>query len=131
MKISKLFGNFRSNQENAVDRTSFVLIFAYICLTLPSALVVSIIPMPPNFDWPGLHIIAYILFWATSSVNPFIYVFTNKYYKNALMKTFGKRRNQNTFEETHGSTTFGIQSTLKKISFKRTTSETRFKNVPI
>ena len=44
--------------------------------------------MPPNTDLPGLHIAIFINSWIAALINPFIYVFSNEFYKNAFWKTF-------------------------------------------
>ena len=46
-------------------------------------------PMPPNDDKVYPHIITYIISWCHVFVNPFIYVYFNKLFKTAMLKTFG------------------------------------------
>ena len=56
---------------------------------MPCAMTIAFNPLPPNDNLPGLHIFTYILLWMTSLINPFIYVISNNFYRQAFKKTFG------------------------------------------
>ena len=113
-ELSRIDGNCQmfgpsENLEKAISKTACYVVGAYIFFTFPMALVVAFHPMPPNKgkqikcrndfwalslnllfilpDLPGLHVGFFILGWIGVSVNPFIYVFSNGFYKRAFEKT--------------------------------------------
>ena len=48
----------------------------------------SVDPLPPNDKYVGLHVVGYIISWCYFFINPFIWVLSNNFFKNAFMKTF-------------------------------------------
>jgi hypothetical protein len=48
-------------------------------------------PMPPCRGYPGLHVASYVIFWTSGFVNPVIYIFSNRNYRNACISLFTSR----------------------------------------
>ena len=43
-------------------------------------------PMPPNRNYPEVHIAGYIIFWCSAFINPIIYTVCNQHYRKALVE---------------------------------------------
>ena len=56
-----------------------------ICF-LPTTLIMIFNPMPPEREYPGLHVAGYIIFWCSGFSNPVIYIISNKYYRKAMQE---------------------------------------------
>jgi hypothetical protein len=61
--------------------------------------------MPPNRDYPGLHVAGYIIFWCSGFINPIIYTASNKYYRRSLLESLGCCQNFEPLTTTTGVST--------------------------
>ena len=43
---------------------------------------------PQNYKYGWVHIITYIMVWSFCVMKPFLYVYTNKYFRKAFYETF-------------------------------------------
>ena len=56
-----------------------------ICF-VPTTLIMTVDPMPPNRNYPEIHIAGYIIFWCSAFINPIIYTVCNQHYRKALVE---------------------------------------------
>lgn len=74
-------------RERSLTITFSIIFISFIICFLPLCLLTVFDPMPPSkLGW--LHMIANILGWTSSFINPIIYCATNKYYLEAFTQTF-------------------------------------------
>jgi hypothetical protein len=75
-------------REGQLHRMSLLLCITFIGLMVPGVVIVTVDPIPPNNQYPALHVVGYMLFWCSAFVNPLIYVFSNRYVSRATPLTF-------------------------------------------
>ena len=70
-------------RERSLTVTFSLIYITFLLCFLPWGLLTVLDPIPPSrLGW--LHMLTYILSWASTFLNPLIYCFTNKYYMEAF-----------------------------------------------
>ena len=67
-------------------KTVFIVFIVFIIGFLP--IIIIKVFVDTSMQHPDLHIFPMILFYALSVINPFIYAFNNKTYKDAFIKLY-------------------------------------------
>ena len=70
-------------RELSLTKSCFIANGTFAILILPSALLIALDPMPPNFKFANWHMFSYILAWSGAVIKPFIYVFSWRDLKKA------------------------------------------------
>ncbi|KAI4494186.1 hypothetical protein M0802_009220 [Mischocyttarus mexicanus] len=76
----KAGGGFQKREDSRVTRLMLIIFLCFLTCFMPLMLVNVI---DDKISIPTLHVIASILAWASSVINPFIYAGTNKLYREA------------------------------------------------
>lgn len=74
-------------REQQLTKTAVLMCLGFIICFLPSSILGAFDPMPPCRNHPQLHVAGYIIFWCSGFVNPFIYVLSNRHYRQAVIQT--------------------------------------------
>ncbi|KAF5296922.1 hypothetical protein FQA39_LY12279 [Lamprigera yunnana] len=89
LKISTLIDKRRANRQKEDDRLTKLMLLIFICF------VVCFLPLmlmnvfdDDDVKYPVLHVVASILAWASSVINPIIYAVTNRQYRTAYKELF-------------------------------------------
>jgi hypothetical protein len=88
---SSHISEYLREREIQITRTTMLASVSFFVLFAPSVGLMVLDPMPPNSNYPLLHVISYIISWSSGCIHPIIYVLSNKLYWRALKKTFGKK----------------------------------------
>ncbi|XP_043282007.1 protein trapped in endoderm-1 [Venturia canescens] len=78
-------GGFQKREDSRVTRLMLTIFLCFLLCFMPLMLVNVI---DDKIRIPILHVVASILAWASSVVNPFIYAGTNKLYREAYRQIF-------------------------------------------
>lgn len=78
-------GGFQKREDSRVTRLMLTIFLCFLLCFMPLMLVNVI---DDKVRIPILHVVASILAWASSVVNPFIYAGTNKLYREAYRQIF-------------------------------------------
>ncbi len=71
--------------EKKVTKTMVLVWIGFVMCFLPTTLIMSLHPMPPNRDLPALHIAGYIIFWCSAFINPIIYFVSNEGFRKRVL----------------------------------------------
>ena len=71
---------FQRREDSRVTKLMLTIFVCFLLCFLP-LMIANVIE--DKVEWPPLHVIASILAWASSVINPFIYAGTNKLYREA------------------------------------------------
>ncbi|KAL1487533.1 hypothetical protein ABEB36_015803 [Hypothenemus hampei] len=77
----------KKHDDNKLTSLMILIFFCFLLCFMPFVLVKV---FDDKVSYPELHIFSSLLVWASAVINPFIYVATNKQYRNAYKKLFGK-----------------------------------------
>jgi hypothetical protein len=80
-QATKQITDHLEEREGQLNRTSLLLCVTFIGLNVPGVIIMTVDAMPPNNQYPALHVVGYMLFWCSGFVNPLIYVFFNTFYR--------------------------------------------------
>ena len=81
------FVNSNCNFDNQCDYNYEFKVWTGFCICfLPTSLIMTVNPMPPNRNYPEIHIAGYIIFWCSAFINPIIYTVCNQHYRKALVE---------------------------------------------
>ena len=71
-----------------MTKTVLLVCLGYVACFLPSCVLMVFDSMPPCRGYPGLHVAGYVIFWCSGFINPLIYIFSNRNYRNACVGLF-------------------------------------------
>ena len=109
-------------REAQMTKTTVMVWLGYVICFLPTTLIMTINPMPPNRNLPGLHIAGYIIFWCSGFINPVIYIISNKYYRKAMQEVVCCINNEESSTNFQSRATSRSNSSASKASRRRRVS---------
>ncbi|XP_044765482.1 protein trapped in endoderm-1-like isoform X1 [Coccinella septempunctata] len=75
----------REKDDNRLTKLMLIIFVCFLCCFLP---LMMMNVFDDDVAYPSLHVLASILAWASSVVNPFIYAASNRQYRSAYSKLF-------------------------------------------
>ena len=84
------FSHNISKLDEKVTKTAGIICGTFVALYFPSFLLFIFHPQPPCTGLAGLHVASHVLAWCSTFVNPFIYFFSNEFYRKEC-KSFIQR----------------------------------------
>lgn len=80
--------NAKKQNEDTRLTMMMVIIFACFLISFLPLMLANVVDDERNTSYPWLHIIASVMAWASSVINPIIYVASNRNYRHAYLKLF-------------------------------------------
>ncbi|XP_018335078.1 protein trapped in endoderm-1-like, partial [Agrilus planipennis] len=78
----------RTNREKEDNRLTKLMLLIFICFLLCFLPLMIMNVFDDSINYPVLHVVASIMAWASSVINPFIYAASNRQYRTAYSKFF-------------------------------------------
>lgn len=100
----------RKNREKEDGRLTRLMLIIFICFIICFLPLMLVNVFDDNVRCPSLHIIASILAWFSSVINPFIYAASNKQYRSAYRKLFDNVKSSMTSQHVTNFTVVSRQS---------------------
>ncbi|XP_045481360.1 protein trapped in endoderm-1-like [Harmonia axyridis] len=75
----------REKDDNRLTKLMLIIFVCFLCCFLP---LMMMNVFDDDVAYPSLHVVASILAWASSVINPFIYAASNRQYRTAYSKLF-------------------------------------------
>ncbi|KAJ3640020.1 hypothetical protein Zmor_003342 [Zophobas morio] len=88
-----------SRRERDDSRLTKLMLIIFICFVLCFLPLMLVNVFDDEVEYPVLHVLASILAWASSVINPFIYAASNRQYRSAYSKLFRIVRSSVVFSE--------------------------------
>lgn len=96
-----------SSRERDDSRLTTLMLSIFLCFVICFLPLMVTNVIDDDIRFPTFHVVASILAWASSVINPFIYAATNRQYRSAYKKLFKScRKKPITRRTTIGSKTF-------------------------
>ncbi|XP_077290199.1 trapped in endoderm 1 [Arctopsyche grandis] len=96
-----------SSRERDDSRLTTLMLSIFLCFVICFLPLMMTNVIDDDISFPTFHVVASILAWASSVINPFIYAATNRQYRSAYKKLFKScRKKPITRRTTIGSKTF-------------------------
>lgn len=88
----------RTNREKEDGRLTKLMLIIFICFVLCFLPLMLVNVFDDNTAYPTLHVLASILAWLSSVINPFIYAASNRQYRSAYKKLFNNVKSSMIFD---------------------------------
>ncbi|CAH1378099.1 hypothetical protein MTP99_019475 [Tenebrio molitor] len=110
-----------SRRERDDSRLTKLMLIIFICFVLCFLPLMLVNVFDDDVKYPVLHVLASILAWASSVINPFIYAASNRQYRSAYSKLFRIVKSSVVFSESKQFSNNSLKSREKNgqsISFR-------------
>lgn len=111
--------NQRTSKRDRDDRRlTRLMALIFICFVLCFLPLMLVNVFDDKVSYPTLHVLASIMAWASSVINPFIYAATNKQYRSAYKRLLALVRSSIGPESMHSNSLRSKQEKFQSVSYK-------------